>query len=276
MQNSKPSDTKVTKPPSISSSTAKLFGVQADPKEIVSTEEIYLNRLRVLIESYYDPIKNSLGTKKEILNEDELRRVFNIIPLLFSFHLKLHQDLKTAGTAENSKMAIASVLNKHAPYLRMYKDYVNNLKTATNFVTTAKQKRFREFLQITQRNRGTKGMDLITLLTLPVHRLPQYKDLMENLLESTEEGDEEFKLVKQATDLCTEVTQQVNKAFAEYDEAMAKFVENNPKFRKGSGVDKKTLLNNNAPTVKPPIRRKVGGSVMLLRVPITVTKRLNV
>mmetsp|Transcript_29531 Transcript_29531/g.41034 ORF Transcript_29531/g.41034 Transcript_29531/m.41034 type:complete len:502 (+) Transcript_29531:64-1569(+) len=256
MQNSKPSDTKVTKPPSISSSTAKLFGVQADPKEIVSTEEIYLNRLRVLIESYYDPIKNSLGTKKEILNEDELRRVFNIIPLLFSFHLKLHQDLKTAGTAENSKMAIASVLNKHAPYLRMYKDYVNNLKTATNFVTTAKQKRFREFLQITQRNRGTKGMDLITLLTLPVHRLPQYKDLMENLLESTEEGDEEFKLVKQATDLCTEVTQQVNKAFAEYDEAMAKFVENNPKFRKGSGVDKKTLLNNNAPTVKPPIRRK--------------------
>mmetsp|Transcript_25881 Transcript_25881/g.36159 ORF Transcript_25881/g.36159 Transcript_25881/m.36159 type:complete len:85 (-) Transcript_25881:20-274(-) len=84
MQNIRSSDTKVRKPSSITSSTAKLFGVQADPKEIVSTEDIYLNRLRVLIESYYDPIKSSLGTKKEILNEDELRRVFNIIPLLYS------------------------------------------------------------------------------------------------------------------------------------------------------------------------------------------------
>mmetsp|Transcript_34986 Transcript_34986/g.64791 ORF Transcript_34986/g.64791 Transcript_34986/m.64791 type:complete len:540 (-) Transcript_34986:383-2002(-) len=220
---------------------ARLFGLSVDPNELASTEKIYLDRLMSLLTLYHDPLKKMVGTKKEILKEDELRRVFNIIPLLVQYHTKLHTDLKAATTAERPKAATAHVLVKHAPYLRMYKDYVTNVKGALDFVTTCKSKKFKEFVSTQEKEAGSKSMSLPSLLLLPVHRLPQYRDLMQSLMENTEKKDDDYAVIKSAADICTEVTSQINQALRQYEEQLQKFQDENPTV-KATRKDKSNAL----------------------------------
>jgi len=234
-----------------------IFGFQIDPNELVHTEKLYIERLRILLYHYHDPLKALIGTKKEILNEEDLRRVFNILPLLHSFHEKLHKDLQAAGVSERRKAAIASVLVKHAPYLRMYKDYVNNMKAALDFVIKSKSKKFKDFMLSKKLDPAAKNLDLMSLLVLPVHRLPQYKDLIVGLLERTETKDKDYEVLKKAADLLSEVTGQVNAGLKNYEDSMAKFIDENPKLkRKDKCAKDKKEGKKDGDLPLPTLRRK--------------------
>ncbi|GAB5365620.1 hypothetical protein AAMO2058_001073600 [Amorphochlora amoebiformis] len=238
-------------------SRASLFGMKFDPNEVIRTEKIYLDRLHHLLDNYYHPIRASLGQRKEILGEENVRLVFNVIPTLAGYHEILYKKLTDVKDQKNFKVDIAKVLITHAPYLKMYKGYVNNIKDSLEFVGKNKQKRFKEFLANKQKETTSKkGMDLRSLLLLPIHRLPQYVDLMESMLESTDEKTDGYATIEKAVLKCREINTDVNKALGEYQTNLAKFEQDNKKKLKGRrGSGSRKSRNHQLVPVKPKLMR---------------------
>lgn len=67
-------------------------------KEILSTEQSYVTSLMVLREAYITPIKNSVGTKDEILNVEQANILFSNIDDIFKVNKELLKSLRQRMT----------------------------------------------------------------------------------------------------------------------------------------------------------------------------------
>lgn len=67
-------------------------------KEILSTEQSYVTSLMVLREAYITPIKNSVGTKDEILNAEQANILFSNIDDIFKVNKELLKSLRQRMT----------------------------------------------------------------------------------------------------------------------------------------------------------------------------------
>lgn len=146
-------------------------------KEIVETEERYVEKLQNLHKTYGTGIMKIMSSSKDPLAEGP-RTMFANLQILTSFHVMFLRRLQECLALEDEAMvgAIMAVFIKEADFLKMYHSFVEHYSTGmTNLHQLAKSNRKLDELT------NPDKTNLAFLLIQPITRLPRYVLFMEAL-----------------------------------------------------------------------------------------------
>ena len=121
--------------------------------ELVSTEASYVENLRILIETFMNPMDiwmQSLTKTSEIKNktfhpdfclemiiseeENIVESIFSNIKQIYDVNLSFYEDIKLLTT--NGDIEIVSTsFERHAPFFRVYSQYITNFDRANMLLT---------------------------------------------------------------------------------------------------------------------------------------------
>eukprot|EP00007_Cunea_sp_BSH-02190019_P004347 CAMPEP_0174234278 /NCGR_PEP_ID=MMETSP0417-20130205/4082_1 /TAXON_ID=242541 /ORGANISM="Mayorella sp, Strain BSH-02190019" /LENGTH=912 /DNA_ID=CAMNT_0015312623 /DNA_START=245 /DNA_END=2980 /DNA_ORIENTATION=+ len=179
-------------------------------KELLSTEESYVQGLLLLKHGFVEPIKSA--TYVDGPQALALSRVFSTESALISFHTKLLSALRDRIREWNrSTSCVGDVLVQMIPFMKLYVDYVNNYPAAINFLEKLrKNKKFLALLDTcgSGDNKGLHGFG--GLLVTPIQRIPRYGMLLKDLMKKTPEKHKDFPELQKATTKILEMADFIN------------------------------------------------------------------
>ena len=164
-------------------------------EEIVSTEQSYVDALRVINKVFVDPLRMVADVPKgAIFSHEDLNSIFLNITVITKVNENFLAELKE----EEQKwphVNYAPTLRKAAQKFKgCYTRFVNNFDTAAAklvaIAASDKQadKDKQRYLVGSAKHPDAKGRDLRSFLIQPVQRVPRYRMLLEDLLNHTDEG----------------------------------------------------------------------------------------
>lgn len=146
----------------------------------------YVGNLTKLVEEYVRPLlaHTNLG-----LRPDQVTAMFSNVEIVASFHQMFLADLE-------SSEELAKPFLKFGDFLKMYTQYLNDYARALATIDACRtNKRFQAFLQA---KREVMGTDLMSLLILPVQRIPRYEMLLRELKKYTPPDHPELAMLEKA------------------------------------------------------------------------------
>ncbi|XP_051914474.1 faciogenital dysplasia [Hippocampus zosterae] len=191
-------------------------------KELLHTEEAYVKRLDLLDQVFCTKLTEA-G-----IPQDVITGIFSNISSIYCFHDKfLLPELKTRITGEwNSNPRIGDILQKLAPFMKMYGEYVKNFDRAMDLVNTWTQRssQFKGVVQNIQKQDVCGNLTLQHHMLEPVQRIPRYELLLKDYLKNLPEDALDRKDAEKALELISTAANHSNAAIKKM-EKMHKLLE---------------------------------------------------
>uniref|UniRef100_A0A8C6Q1K9 Faciogenital dysplasia n=1 Tax=Nothobranchius furzeri TaxID=105023 RepID=A0A8C6Q1K9_NOTFU len=201
------------------SRTQKLLNIA---KELLHTEEAYIKRLHLLDQVFCTKLTES-G-----IPQDVITGIFSNISSIYCFHDKfLLPELKTRITGEwDSNPRIGDILQKLAPFMKMYGEYVKNFDRAMDLVNTWNQRssQFKSVVQNIQKQDVCGNLTLQHHMLEPVQRIPRYEMLLKDYLKKLPDEALDRKDAEKALELISTAANHSNAAIRKM-EKMHKLLE---------------------------------------------------
>ncbi|XP_077630103.1 FYVE, RhoGEF and PH domain-containing protein 3 isoform X7 [Crocuta crocuta] len=149
-------------------------------QELLHTEETYVRRLHLLDQVFCTQLVEA-GIPPEVTTG-----IFSNISSIYRFHGQfLLPELQTRITEEwDTTPRLGDILQKLAPFLKMYGEYVKNFDRAVELVSTWTQRSplFKEVVQGIQKQEVCGNLTLQHHMLEPVQRVPRYELLLKDYL----------------------------------------------------------------------------------------------
>uniref|UniRef100_A0A674PKT3 FYVE, RhoGEF and PH domain containing 3 n=1 Tax=Takifugu rubripes TaxID=31033 RepID=A0A674PKT3_TAKRU len=191
-------------------------------KELLHTEEAYIKRLNLLDQVFCTKLTEA-G-----IPQDVITGIFSNISSIYCFHDKfLLPELKTRITGEwDSNPRIGDILQKLAPFMKMYGEYVKNFDRAMDLVNTWTQRssQFKSVVQNIQKQEVCGNLTLQHHMLEPVQRIPRYELLLRDYLKKLPEDALDRKDAEKALELISTAANHSNAAIRKM-EKMHKLLE---------------------------------------------------
>ncbi|KAA8590876.1 hypothetical protein FQN60_001819 [Etheostoma spectabile] len=201
------------------SETQKLLNIA---KELLQTEEAYVKRLNLLDQVFCTKLTEA-G-----IPQDVITGIFSNISSIYCFHDKfLLPELQTRITGEwDSNPRIGDILQKLAPFMKMYGEYVKNFDRAMDLVNTWTQRssQFKSVVQNIQKQDVCGNLTLQHHMLEPVQRIPRYELLLKDYLKKLPEDALDRKDAEKALELISTAANHSNAAIRKM-EKMHKLLE---------------------------------------------------
>lgn len=191
-------------------------------KELLQTEEAYVKRLNLLDQVFCTKLTEA-G-----IPQDVITGIFSNISSIYCFHDKfLLPELKTRITDEwENKPRIGDILQKLAPFMKMYGEYVKNFDRAMDLVNTWTQRssQFKSVVQNIQKQDVCGNLTLQHHMLEPVQRIPRYELLLKDYLKKLPDDALDRKDAEKALELISTAANHSNAAIRKM-EKMHKLLE---------------------------------------------------
>ncbi|XP_067383391.1 faciogenital dysplasia isoform X4 [Channa argus] len=191
-------------------------------KELLHTEEAYVKRLNLLDQVFCTKLTEA-G-----IPQDVITGIFSNISSIYCFHDKfLLPELKTRITGEwDSNPRIGDILQKLAPFMKMYGEYVKNFDRAMDLVNTWTQRssQFKSVVQNIQKQDVCGNLTLQHHMLEPVQRIPRYELLLKDYLKKLPDDALDRKDAEKALELISTAANHSNAAIRKM-EKMHKLLE---------------------------------------------------
>ncbi|KAJ0064513.1 hypothetical protein NL108_009479, partial [Boleophthalmus pectinirostris] len=191
-------------------------------KELLHTEEAYVKRLNLLDQVFCTKLTEA-G-----IPQDVITGIFSNISSIYCFHDQfLLPELKTRITGEwDSNPRIGDILQKLAPFMKMYGEYVKNFDRAMDLVNTWTQRssQFKSVVQNIQKQEVCGNLTLQHHMLEPVQRIPRYEMLLKDYLKKLPEDALDRKDAEKALELISTAANHSNAAIKKM-EKMHKLLE---------------------------------------------------
>ncbi|XP_005939026.1 faciogenital dysplasia isoform X4 [Haplochromis burtoni] len=191
-------------------------------KELLQTEEAYVKRLNLLDQVFCTKLTEA-G-----IPQDVITGIFSNISSIYCFHDKfLLPELKTRITDEwENKPRIGDILQKLAPFMKMYGEYVKNFDRAMDLVNTWTQRssQFKSVVQNIQKQDVCGNLTLQHHMLEPVQRIPRYELLLKDYLKKLPNDALDRKDAEKALELISTAANHSNAAIRKM-EKMHKLLE---------------------------------------------------
>ncbi|KAG2470569.1 FGD3 protein, partial [Polypterus senegalus] len=185
----------------------KLFNIAS---ELLQTEEAYVKRLNLLDQVFCTKLTEA-GIQTDVING-----IFSNISSIYRFHEQfLLPELKTRITAEwNENPRIGDILQKLAPFLKMYGEYVKNFDRAMDLVNTHTQRssQFKSVVHSIQKQDVCGNLTLQHHMLEPVQRIPRYELLLKDYLKKLPEDAADRKDAEKSLELIATAANHSNAA----------------------------------------------------------------
>eukprot|EP01087_Luapelamoeba_hula_P013648 TRINITY_DN3901_c1_g2_i1.p1 TRINITY_DN3901_c1_g2~~TRINITY_DN3901_c1_g2_i1.p1 ORF type:complete len:1340 (-),score=272.96 TRINITY_DN3901_c1_g2_i1:102-4121(-) len=182
-------------------------------REILTSEQIYVNSLRVMIEVFILPLRKSCeGGSKGIISIDDIKRIFSNVEDIYQFNLSFLTTLESHLAHWHSQAPIANaffVLQND--FVDMYSTYANLYDEALQTVIRCRNiKAFDAFLRRCQQHPECGGLHLEAFMILPIQRVPRYVILLRDLLRRTGTSHPEYQKRCEAVEYLDNICKAVN------------------------------------------------------------------
>ncbi|XP_061474189.1 FYVE, RhoGEF and PH domain-containing protein 3 isoform X2 [Rhineura floridana] len=197
----------------------KLFNIA---NELLHTEEAYVKRLHLLDQVFCTKLYEA-GIPPDVVTG-----IFSNISSIYCFHEQfLLPELKARITDEwNANPRLGDILQKLAPFLKMYGEYVKNFDRAMDMVNTWMQRSspFKDVIQNIQKQEICGNLTLQHHMLEPVQRIPRYELLLKDYLKKLPEESLDRKDAEKSLELISTAANHSNAAIRKM-EKMHKLLE---------------------------------------------------
>ncbi|XP_011300711.1 rho guanine nucleotide exchange factor 3-like [Fopius arisanus] len=186
--------------------------------ELYCGENILLNDLITLKETYYEPLQMT-----DIFTPSELRTLFGDLDMLVHVHSKLRDDLVELRDSSGFTDIIGPTLLEWLPTL--VDPYVEKCKSQilARHILDEKRlrnKKFQEFLK--RRMESPKAVDLWTYLDTARSRVVKYPLLVNEILKRTPTGHEDRSLLEEAKIELSKLLERIDRAMGDAECELAR------------------------------------------------------
>eukprot|EP01119_Soliformovum_irregulare_P018342 TRINITY_DN5601_c0_g1_i1.p1 TRINITY_DN5601_c0_g1~~TRINITY_DN5601_c0_g1_i1.p1 ORF type:complete len:1329 (-),score=307.49 TRINITY_DN5601_c0_g1_i1:26-4012(-) len=182
--------------------------------ELFKTEEVYLNRLDILLKHFIAPLREALDRGKPILKQRSVEDLCSSgLPVIYTYNQGLYKDLAERVKTWNPRQLVGDLFLKFGEGLSdVYAHYICKDFPRAQAVYDAKKfsKRFAEFISECKQNSVTGAHDMPALLVLPVQRIPRYSLLLSDLVKHTWTGHQDYHNLTAALEKMQAVAVSIN------------------------------------------------------------------
>ncbi|XP_054356394.1 FYVE, RhoGEF and PH domain-containing protein 3 isoform X1 [Pongo pygmaeus] len=191
-------------------------------QELLHTEETYVKRLHLLDQVFCTRLTD-VGIPPEVI-----MGIFSNISSIHRFHGQfLLPELKTRITEEwDTNPRLGDILQKLAPFLKMYGEYVKNFDRAVGLVSTWTQRSplFKDVVHSIQKQEVCGNLTLQHHMLEPVQRVPRYELLLKDYLKRLPQDAPDQKDAERSLELISTAANHSNAAIRKV-EKMHKLLE---------------------------------------------------
>ncbi|XP_050999262.1 FYVE, RhoGEF and PH domain-containing protein 3 [Acomys russatus] len=191
-------------------------------QELLNTEEAYVRRLHLLDQVFCTKLTEA-GIPPEVITG-----VFSNISSIYCFHGQfLLPELQKRITEEwDTNPRLGDILQKLAPFLKMYGEYVKNFDRAMGLVSTWTQRsqQFNDVIHSIQKQEVCGNLTLQHHMLEPVQRVPRYELLLKDYLKRLPRDAADRKDAERSLELISTAADHSNAAIRKM-EKMHKLLE---------------------------------------------------
>ncbi|XP_008838282.1 FYVE, RhoGEF and PH domain-containing protein 2 isoform X2 [Nannospalax galili] len=188
-------------------------------RELLETEQAYVARLYLLDQVFFQELLREAGRSKAF-PEDVVRLIFSNISSIYCFHAQFFlPELQRRLDDWTTTPRIGDVIQKLAPFLKMYSEYVKNFERAAELLATwmDKSQPFQEVVSRIQRSKASGSLTLQHHMLEPVQRIPRYELLLKEYVQKLPAQSQDLEDAQRALDMIFSAAQHSNAAIAEME-----------------------------------------------------------
>ncbi|KAM9268627.1 LOW QUALITY PROTEIN: FYVE, RhoGEF and PH domain-containing protein 2 [Morus bassanus] len=187
--------------------------------ELLETEQAYVNRLHLLDQVFYTELMKEAKNGKTI-PEEVVKMIFSNISSIYQFHAKFFlPELQKRMEDWSCSPRIGDVIQKLAPFLKMYGEYVKNFDKAVELITIWSEKSppFQERIADIQKRKVCANLTLQHHMLEPVQRIPRYELLLKDYVRKLPPESPDRDDAEKALEMIFMVAKYSNAAIAEME-----------------------------------------------------------
>ncbi|KAM7082321.1 FYVE, RhoGEF and PH domain-containing protein 2 isoform 3-T4 [Ciconia maguari] len=196
--------------------------------ELLETEQAYVNRLYLLDQIFYTELMKEAKNGKTV-PEEVVKMIFSNISSIYQFHAKfflpelqkrMEDCCRSAVPSHRScNPRIGDVIQKLAPFLKMYGEYVKNFDKAVELITVWSEKSppFQELIADIQKRKVCANLTLQHHMLEPVQRIPRYELLLKDYVQKLPPKSPDREDAEKALEMIFMVAKHSNAAIAEME-----------------------------------------------------------
>ncbi|XP_035584581.1 FYVE, RhoGEF and PH domain-containing protein 2 isoform X2 [Zalophus californianus] len=184
-------------------------------QELLETEKAYVARLHLLDQEL---LREARGSKA--FPEDVVRLIFSNISSIYQFHAQFFlPELQRRLDSWTATPRIGDVIQKLAPFLKMYSEYVKNFERAVELLATWTEKStpFQEVITRIQSSEASGSLTLQHHMLEPVQRIPRYELLLKEYVQKLPAQAPDRADAQKALDMIFSAAQHSNAAVTEME-----------------------------------------------------------
>lgn len=197
-------------------------------REILTTEQRYVDTLEMIQVNFIEPLVASLSTHAPLLSQASISHIFsNFVDivnvngtLLEALQMRLDPDETGIETFWQPALDdIGDIFCSLGPFLSMYKIYCRNFTASIIALEAEKSnnKLFNTFLKSPERRALLMKLSLGSHLLLPVQRVPRYQLLLSQLLHHTPEDHSDHGYLVRALTIVSEIASGINETIRKHE-----------------------------------------------------------
>eukprot|EP01104_Vermistella_antarctica_P015309 TRINITY_DN498_c0_g1_i2.p1 TRINITY_DN498_c0_g1~~TRINITY_DN498_c0_g1_i2.p1 ORF type:complete len:1180 (-),score=399.95 TRINITY_DN498_c0_g1_i2:156-3695(-) len=180
--------------------------------EILQTEKVYVNNLRLLQLVFLTPMKEN-----DLVPEGALKSMLSDLEVISNYSQLLLSKVIPRVEEWNDQQCLGDIFLQITGFLKVYTQYVKAYGASLAIMRTHKTSNpeFSRFLAKCEMHPEVGMKDIGAFLILPVQRIPRYEMLLRELVKHTEVDHPDHAKVQQAAVKMSEVAAYVNQKKAE-------------------------------------------------------------
>uniref|UniRef100_G1KMM8 FYVE, RhoGEF and PH domain containing 4 n=1 Tax=Anolis carolinensis TaxID=28377 RepID=G1KMM8_ANOCA len=181
--------------------------------ELLHTERAYVSRLALLDQVFYCKLMEE--TNRGSFPAEVVNKIFSNISSIHQFHSQfLLPELEKRMQEWDTNPRISDILQKLAPFLKMYGEYVKNFDNAMELVKTWTERSplFKSIIQDIQKQKVCGNLTLQHHMLEPVQRIPRYEMLLKDYLRKLPQDSLDWKDAEKSLEIISTAASHSNSA----------------------------------------------------------------
>uniref|UniRef100_A0A670YWT3 FYVE, RhoGEF and PH domain containing 2 n=1 Tax=Pseudonaja textilis TaxID=8673 RepID=A0A670YWT3_PSETE len=187
--------------------------------ELLETEQAYVVRLHLLDQVFFSELMKEARTTKAF-PEDIVKMIFSNISSIYQFHSQFFlPELKKRMEDWDSNPRLGDIIQKLAPFLKMYSEYVKNFDKAMRLITVWSEKSlpFQELISNIQKWEVSANLTLQHHMLEPIQRIPRYELLLKDYIQKLPLESPDKEDAQKALEMIFTAAKHSNAAIAEME-----------------------------------------------------------
>uniref|UniRef100_A0A673XPA3 FYVE, RhoGEF and PH domain containing 1 n=1 Tax=Salmo trutta TaxID=8032 RepID=A0A673XPA3_SALTR len=183
--------------------------------ELLHTEKAYVSRLYLLDQVFCSSPPGGGALSRSSFPLDVVMGIFSNICSIYCFHQQFLLPALEKRMAEwDLNPRIGDILQKLAPFLKMYGEYVKNFDRAMELVNTwmERSSQFKAIVHHIQREERCGNLTLQHHMLEPVQRIPRYELLLKDYLHRLPDDHDDFQHAQKSLELIATAAEHSNTA----------------------------------------------------------------